>query len=142
MPPSPRLKATVDMEAYDRACRDLRIVQPLVEGRQGNNPEGARYGDYAAGLHRVRLYLGGIKGYELDGLRSAQTELVNTMLHELRHAWQVMYRPEVWANHEAAEHDAEGWAIRNVANYRNIVRLSRSFPNSGFSRLSRHAVRR
>ena len=141
MPPSPRLKATVDIVAYDRACFELDIQLPAVVVKSGNHPDGTRYGDYDPNSHSIRLYLGGITNYERDKLRFAQTELVRTLLHELRHGWQFIHSRELYNNVIPAEHDAEGWALRKVAEYRNIVRLSRSFPNSGFSRLSRHAVR-
>ena len=131
------------MEAYDRACRELNITQPKIEVLHAIGPN-KRYGDYTSGIHRVRLFLRGITAYERDGLRFAQSELTRTLLHELRHGWQAFHSREMWeaANEGPREQDAESWAVRKVAEYRNIVRLSRSFPNSGFSRLSRHAVRR
>lgn len=139
MPPSPRLKATVDAAKCDLACRELNITVPTIVVKSGNHPEGTRYGDYDPNDHSIRLYLGGITNYEKDGLRFAQTELVRTLLHELRHGWQFIHSRELYDNVVPAEHDAEGWALRKIAEYRNIVRLSRSFPNSGFSRLTRHA---
>lgn len=133
MPPSPRLNATVDQETYDRACEALGIeeTRPTYSIHQGSRSGRPAYGDYNFATNHVRLFLG-ISDYEFDALRFAQSEMVRTMLHELRHAYQHHHKTPV------SESDAERWACDHVAEFRKLIRLSRSFPNTGFSRLSRH----
>lgn len=136
MPPSPRLSAVIDQKTYEKACAELCLSEmPTVKVISGRRTGKAAFGDYNTETNHVRLFLG-LDNYIADGLRFAQTELVRTLLHELRHAYQNEH------NQALSEADAEEWAIRHVADYRNIIRLSRSYPNSGFSRLSRHDRRR
>lgn len=142
MPPSPRLTAKVDEAAYRRACDELNIDPPSIVVTQLARTLNGRptYGIWQPG--RITIYLGGIEKYTADRLRAAQGELVDTVLHELRHAYQYNHNPDILDNKHACEVDAEGWAKRKRPEYRTIIRLSRTYPNSGFSRLSRHASRR
>lgn len=140
MPPSPRIKVTLDERAWEKVCAELGVTCPTVEFKQGTRAQGGAkvYGDYQPARQHVRIYLG-VSEFENDQLRFATTECVRTLLHELRHHWQYAVRPDIVKSVVTMEMDAEGWAQANVNNWKTLVRVSRSFPNSGFSRLSRHS---
>lgn len=138
MPPSPRISATLNETIYNLACEALDVTPPTVTIHTHARPGKRAFGDYSAATNHIRLFLGDISNYEYDGLRSATQELVRTLLHELRHAWQHAHNTNNGSTPEA-EIDAETWACENVAGYRSIIRMSRTFPNSGFSRLGRHS---
>lgn len=140
MPPSPRIKATLDEHMFEQVCTQLNILPPTIKFKNGERAGKKAWGDYNRTTNHINLYLG-VSSYEYDALRFAQTEAVRTMLHELRHAWQQQHRPDMYDSTIAVETDAEGWAQEQVASWVNLVRLSRSFPNSGFSRLGRHTRR-
>jgi len=138
MPPSPRISATVDEGHYADACDLLGLTHihvPTYSIHRSTRPGRPAFGDYSLTDNHIRLFLG-VSNYEYDNLRFAQTELARTLLHELRHAYQHFNSKPL------SEADAEGWAVSHVAHFKNIVRLTRSFPNSGFSRLGRHDRRR
>jgi len=137
MPPSPRIKATLNEQAYEDVCKALDIKMPTISFVNGMKSDGrVAWGDFSPVLWRVRIYLG-LDQYEHDKLRFCQSECVRTILHELRHAWQFQHQPKMWAAKIAIEADAEGWAQDEVANWRNLVRISRTFPGSGMSRLGK-----
>lgn len=136
MPPSPRIKATLDEAAYAHACAELDITPPRYRITQATHPRRA-FGVYERTSGSITMFLGGISSYDNDRLRAANREAVTTILHELRHAWQNIHNPELYANKHACEVDAEGWARRRYPDYHTLVRLSRTYPNSGFSRLSK-----
>lgn len=141
MPPSPRIKVTLDERAFERVCAGLGVTCPTVEFKQGNRTDGGGpmvYGDYSPRLKHIRVFLGA-REFENDQLRFATTECVRTVLHELRHHWQYQRRPDLTKDLQIKERDAEGWAQDNVNKWKTLVRVSRSFPNSGFSRLNRHS---
>lgn len=142
MPPSPRLKATVNAQALTEVCAGLRIRVPSVAIKTGSGYGGSKYtkGEYIPVTHHINLYID-LGTLEADSLRAAQTDLAHTFLHEIRHGWQHFHSPAIWDDVVKRENDANEWAAKNVTQHRNLVRLSRSFPNSGFSRLSRHASR-
>lgn len=127
------MTATVNAAQFAAACDELGLaVPPTYSIHKGNKSDGRlAYGDYHLASNHIRLFLG-IDHYEYDGLRHAQMEVCRTMLHEMRHAYQKQKGKAL------SESDAEGWARANVSRYKGLVRLVRSFPNSGFSRLSRH----
>lgn len=143
MPPSPRLEVLISETKYNNVCAALDITPPTYSVHKSTRTlkGGVAYGDYNRATNHVRIFLGGIDQYEYDRLLSATNELTRTLLHELRHAWQQQHRTDIYDNHFAAETDAERWACQNLPVYQGIVRLKRTFPNSGFSRLSRHATR-
>lgn len=143
MPPSPKLSVTPNEGMIVRLCEELRVTVPSLRTRTGARakPGEILHGTYTPGLAIITLYLdtGQIEG---DRLRHAQERLVETYLHELRHHYQYTH----WSSNDLdnvvkKEEDAREWAARKVSEYRTIVRLGRTFPNSGFSRMSRHASR-
>lgn len=148
MPPSPRLTAKVNEELYRRVCDELNIDPPSIVVTQlsRRDPQTGRMTLGLWTLGRITIYLGGIDEYSTDRLSAAQRELCDTVLHELRHAWQhahttMLEKPEGNYYTAECEVDAREYAARKLPEYRTIIRLSRTYPNSGFSRLSRHAAR-
>jgi hypothetical protein len=143
MPPSPRITATLNQAEYKRLCKELSIPEPSIKFKQTGKQVNGRtcYGVYIGGLNAIEIYLD-MKDYqESSKLRFATTEMIRTILHECRHARQRFHLQDIWESEHARETDAEGWAVDNLHRYLGLARLSRSFPNSGFSRLSKHANR-
>ena len=137
MPPSPRIKATLNEQAYEDVCKQLDIRMPTISFINGMKSDGrVAWGDFHPVKWQVRIYLG-LDQYEHDKLRFCQSECVRTILHELRHAWQFQHRQEMWKARILIEADAERWAQDEVAKWRNLVRITRTFHGSGMSRLAR-----
>lgn len=155
MPPSPRLKATVDADELCKVCDELQLDSPPgVVFRTGQpNQRVLRagrvpvcFGQYDEAKNVVIIYMG-IDEYEADKLRYVQSEIVITILHELRHAYQKQH----WAAEDLAadrarpymlrkaERDAETWAVENASRFRRIVRVIRRTHGSGFSKIQQTA---
>lgn len=140
MPPSPRITITLDEAIYSAACLSLSITPPPVAFRK-SGANGRFRGHYHPASRSITIYHG-LDEQNIGALRSLQGELVRTLLHELRHAWQ---DANGWVYEDRvveSENDANRWADENQARYRLILRVTRSFPGSGFSRMSRHATGR
>lgn len=142
MPPSPIVKLVVNEPVYERLLKELQIHNaPTVEMRTERS--GGLRGQFDPGRNRVLMYLGH-DTYDHESLGHLQTQLVRTFLHEIRHAWQQRHWSAAkWEEDEAypyyskpSEVDARDFADRKIADYRGVVRVSRTFPSSGFSRLS------
>jgi hypothetical protein len=142
VPPSPRIKATLNQQAYEDVCKQLDIRMPTITFVNGSKSDGrVAWGDFHPILWRVRIYLG-LDQYEHDKLRFCQSECVRTILHELRHAWQYQHHQKtMWKNKIIIETDAEQWAQDEVAKWRNLVRITRTFHGSGMSRLEKASRR-
>ena len=141
MPPSPRIKATLNTQAYEDVCKLLNIRMPVIQFVSGHKKEGqVAWGDFSPVLWRIRVYLG-LDQYEHDKLRFCQSECVRTILHELRHAWQFQHDQDMWKAKILIEADAENWAQDQVASWRGLVRITRTFPGSGMSRLEKTSRR-
>jgi len=78
---------------------------------------------------------------EVTRLPFVQSQIVKTILHELRHEWQMeKWTEKQWEEDERysynikpSEIDARDWAEANVAKFRDLVRVKRE----GVSRLGR-----
>jgi hypothetical protein len=137
MPPSPRIKATLNQQAYEDVCRLLDIRMPTISFINGSRPGQVAWGDFNAASWHVRIFLA-LDQYEHDKLRFCQSECVRTILHELRHAWQYQHHKDtMWKNKILIETDAEEWAQDEVAKWRSLVRIARTFHGSGMSRLEK-----
>jgi len=137
MPPSPKITVKLDEERFFELCTELAVSVPTVKFVKGTRDGRPAWGDYQRETGVIRIYLG-VDQYENERLPFAQTECVRTLLHELRHHYQSIHTPKLWDNIIALEMDAEGYAQENIAKFKTLIRLRREFPNSGFSRLSRH----
>jgi hypothetical protein len=66
--------------------------------------------------------------FEANRLRAVNAELVDTLLHELRHAWQDEQYGLGWygKNVVKAENDANEFAKTNYHKWRGVLRVSRT----------------
>ena len=138
MPPSPIIKVDVDPAKMEALCEQmgLSFVPPVRFITGGAN--GRLYGTWDTAQKKVAIFAN-IDVYDFDKLSHVNLELALTLLHELRHAWQEEQHGEGWcaAHVLEAENDAETFARLNVQKWRGVVRVRRTFPSTGFSRLSK-----
>lgn len=142
MPPDPVVTATIDQDVYEAICTELGIIPPkLVVHPHGGG--GRLHGEWRPG--RIDLYCD-VSMFPIAKLRFVQGEIVETLLHELRHAYQSLYWSSAKQNDQHMEYslrpteiDAEQYASANKHRFRFLARVSRKQQNSGFSRLSKHA---
>lgn len=149
MPPSPIVTVSVKPDRLLALVVELRLkaevdVKVWVE-RQGRTHG---YWEWKDGRHKISIFAGA-PGLDVGRLTFAATAATDTLLHELRHAWQY----ENWTDdfyakdarrpysQQELEKDANEWASTNAIRWRGLVHVSRRFPNSGFSRLSAAAER-
>lgn len=140
MPAPPEIVVTVNQEAFDQVCTDLGLDHPvsLVLKRAASRASVTRG---TAGWERVITIYYGLEKQELNRLPFVQSQIVRTILHELRHEWQMEKKPESWWEDDArysynikpSEVDARDWADANLSKYRNLVRVKRE----GVSKLGR-----
>ena len=140
MPPSPIITAALDEKRYADLCESMGLhVRPDTRFLRGSR-NGKFYGVWKPAMRRIEVFYD-IDEYDHNKLRFVNLELVLTLLHELRHAWQEQEHGPGWyrANVVAAEIDAEDFATKNVQKWRGVVKVKRRFPSSGFSKLSKTA---
>lgn len=129
--PAPRLKIEVPETPYLRACRELQIIPPQLVIREGGQK---LLGQYHWPANVITIFTAYVL-YETDALRYVQSEIVETLLHELRHGYQ--WQNELWPTDVVKrETDANHWASTRVADYRDMVRVRRITHGSGMSKLS------
>jgi len=148
MPPSPRLKVSLVEDRFNDLCARLGIDPPpvrFIPGARQTQKHGLTLWGRADVLTGITIYLN-IETLEVDRLRYVSRELVETLLHELRH----MYQYETWAperidadrkrpyQEQEMERDAEAFAKSHLSEWRGIVRVSRTQPSSPFSKLACH----
>lgn len=140
--PAPIITIEVNEEALERVCDTLKIPvdrtpMVVIKKQKGHTKSGMPWlGLYDSVTNTVTISLGH-ECYETDKLRYVKTELIVTLLHELRHAWQHFCGPKsLWDNTVARENDAETWAVKHVASFRDILTVRRKFHGSGMSRLN------
>lgn len=136
MPPSPKMEAKISEDHLARACVELKIARPEIKITKSPT-HGLFYGHYVWPHHRIHLYLD-LNVQQVEQLRFVNTQACTTLLHELRHGWQAYHNHTLFRDEFACETDADGWAARRLSDYLGLVRVTRSYPNSPFSRLSRH----
>lgn len=145
--PAPITRAEINQRVLKLVCDDLRIPPPSVLLLPGCFPEQSLRGT-ADWTNTIRVYLG-VDGHDQEKLRFAQGRIVRTTLHELRHIHQMRHwSAEKWAEDKLlpyrlreAERDANEWAELNLTKYRALLTVKRTFPSSGFSRMSSRASR-
>lgn len=133
MPPSPRITLHIDQHKLAELCSamELRTI-PEVQLRD-RLPRGVKttysgsgsvFGVYSPAEHRVGIFTEQ-KQYEYDRLRAVNAELVITLIHELRHAWQ--HQSDEWTHGNVVrdERDAEGFAQENYHKWRGVIQLRR-----------------
>lgn len=143
MPPSPRITPTLNAELYEQLCGFLGISPPRINFRHATNDRiyGVAHHDGSITIYH------GLSEQIVDRLRSITTDMVFTILHELRHQQQrKTWSDEKWNNDHKlpyalreCERDANEFASINTVRWRGLVRIKREQHGSGFSKLSRHA---
>jgi hypothetical protein len=143
MPPSPRIKVELNEDLFLQLCEYMKLdpVPDITFKETGE--AGKTYGLCKADGRSIIIYHG--LGIQLvDGLRFVATEMISTILHELRHVHQIQTWGEK-ANDSGipytmrlTELDANMFARDQQHRWRGLVRLRRHQHGSGFSKLSRH----
>lgn len=132
MPPSPRITIKLDDERYASVCAQLGIAPPSIRFRD-RLPRGTRlrggasgqvFGLYRFGSNDVEVFTE-IDQYGFDRLRAVNAELVITLLHELRHAWQHQSDDWKYGNLVADERDAEQYAQDHYHEWRGLLQVKR-----------------
>lgn len=152
MPPSPIIKAVLDDVRYKELCESLGLASiPFVRIRMTERPNAAvqLLGNYRFSNNSIEVSYG-FPSDAIEKLRFVQSELVSTLLHETRHAWQYatwgfdfMVKDDLKPYHaQMKEKDANEFAATHQAAYRGLVKVTRRHHGSGFSKLGRHTSRR
>lgn len=122
---------------------------PAVRIIHHGNPAGegaVTYGQYFPIQKTIYMYLDQKGRLETQQLRFANTQALETFLHEFRHHWQYEnWTDEQWARSDKqpyatrdCEIDARQWAAANITSQRGLVRLTRRHHGGGMSILSRN----
>lgn len=142
MPPSPIITVTADPRIFHKVCIDLEIEPPRLVIKRDTKASKA-YGICARDGKSISLFTN-MDEYDRNRLMHVQSELVITLLHELRHAWQAKHAPEKYLIYHTdisakqwCEYDAENWATVHHTTYRGIVTVKRRFPHSRMSQLAK-----
>ena len=140
MPAPPEIVVTVNQEVFEKVCNDLGLERPISLVLKRANSRG-QITRGSAGWDTIITIYYGLEKQEITRLPFVQSQIVKTILHELRHEWQMEKKPESWweederyqYNIKPSEVDARDWADANLSKYRNLVRAKRE----GVSRLGR-----
>ena len=133
MPPSPRISLHIDPTKYAALCEDMGIAEEPEVYFRDRLPKGSKttyggsgsvFGVYSATQHRIGIFTEQ-KQYEYDRLRAVNAELVITLIHELRHAWQYKHADGASWSVVRRERDAEGFAQENYHKWRGVIQLRR-----------------
>lgn len=135
MPPSPRIEVHIDNEKLAALLKAMELSDPPTIAFRDRLPRGAKlsysfngsasvFGTYSPAGHAISIYTEQ-KQYGFDRIRAVNAELVITLLHELRHAWQ--HRSPGWTHGNVAkdERDAEDFAQANYHKWRGVIQLRR-----------------
>lgn len=134
MPPSPRLKVHIENEKLAALLKDMGLSEPPTVAFRDHIPRGAKttysgsgsiFGVYSPAAHSVTIFTEQ-KQYEFDRLRAVNAELVITLLHELRHAWQFKCANGASWSVVRQERDAEAFAQENYHKWRGVIQLRRT----------------
>lgn len=133
MPPSPRLKLALNEERYAELCEAMGLSEPPPVRFRDRLPKGVKttyggngsvFGVYSPATNAVSIFTEQ-KQYGYDRIRAVNAELVITLLHELRHAWQHKSGQWTHGNVVRDERDAEGYAQENYHRWRGVISLRR-----------------
>lgn len=140
MPAPPEIVVTVNEDVLLKACDELGLKNPpkFILKRASSRGQITRG---SAGWDATITIYYGLEKQELNRLPFVQAQIVRTILHELRHQWQMEYKPESWwedddrysYNIKPSEVDARDWADKKLSSYRSLVKVKRE----GVSRLGR-----
>ncbi len=138
--PIPKIAVALNQPVYEKCCDDMDLLTlpPVRFKKTDSLPSGRKcYGVYRPATNSIDVMTGPAV-YTMDGYRYVVSELVMTLLHEMRHAQQHQDNGHDWygLNVVFAERDAEDFAHLNVANYRRMVLVTRKFHGNGMSRLA------
>lgn len=147
MPPSPIITASVNPAPYLRLMAELELDDPpRVIFKPARDTKNGYWASYTHGLNRVTVYMAQTY-YDTNDLRHVASALSRLLLHECRHAWQYRVHGADWVqedsktsmpyNSRREEVDCLEFEDRRLHDYRGLVRVSRKFPSSPFSRLAK-----
>jgi len=142
MPPAPRLKVTLVPARYSALCQSLGLTEEPPVRFVTNGKPGKFLGMYWPATNSIDIFCN-FASIESGRLIHAQGELIDTLLHELKHAHQKQLHGSEWyrKNVVKAENEANEYAASNRHLWRGVVQLKRVQHGSAFSKLSRHASR-
>ena len=143
MPPAPRLTVTLIPARYTALCASLGLTDEPPVRFVTNGKPGKFLGTYWPTTNSISIFCN-FASIESGRLIHAQGELIDTLLHELKHAQQDKLHGKAWykANVVKAENEANEYAATNRHLWRGVVQLKRVQHGSAFSKLGRHASRR
>lgn len=152
MPPSPVITATLNEPRWLELCESIGLNNPpTVRIRLTQRPNAAEQvlGTHCAVTNSINVNFG-FPSDTIERLRFMQSDLVNTLLHEVRHAWQYQTWGEEWMRTDDKlpyalrhkEKDANQFAETHQTLWRGLVRVGRKQHGSNFSKLSRHVSHR
>lgn len=140
MPPLPRVVVEIDPKEWERCCVEAGLTGPQTIRFRRFPPKSQRihgrpvYGEAQKTPPCIYIYLC-IEQYDHARFRDVHNELIDTILHELRHLYQFKTWPqekwisEVGTPYEAkpSEIDAERWAKKNRSEYKRIAKIRRVY---------------
>ena len=142
MPAPPEIVITINDAVFQQLCKDMGLKRPVsVLLKRASSRGSITRGQ--AGWERVITIYYGLEKQEITRLPFVQSQIVKTILHEMRHEWQMeTWTEKQWEDDERysyyikpSEVDARDFADEKLAKYRSLVRVKRE----GVSRLGRLA---
>lgn len=141
MPPSREFHIEINEAELVSITEELGLKRP-VQIHVLNRPSGRLHGEWLAAQRLITLETG-LDFFQYDRLLHVKHEIVETLLHELRHAHQ----DDTWARARLAdahipyalretEIDATRWAKGNTTKHANLIRIRAKGTRSVLSRIS------
>ena len=148
MAPAPRVVVEIDPKEWERCCIESGLDRTVKIRFRRFPPKSQRafgcpiYGEADRATRTIYIYLC-IEKYDTARYREVHNELIDTILHELRHIVQFEKWPaDKWNaeivtpyDQKPSEIDAEKWAKANRPEYKSIAKIRRVF-RSNLSRIA------